>query len=69
MTDARILLEPLLDLHQRLRGDIVAATERQQIASLLPPLASAGATGVGQTEDTSSLQAITSVRQAAAIAV
>ena len=34
MTGAHVLLEPLLDLHQRLRDDIVAATVRQQIDSL-----------------------------------
>ena len=34
MTAAHALLEPLLDLHQRLRNDIVAATGRQQIDSL-----------------------------------
>jgi fructose-1,6-bisphosphatase/inositol monophosphatase family enzyme len=34
VTGAHVLLEPLLDLHQRLRDDIVAATGRQQIDSL-----------------------------------
>ena len=34
MTAAHALLEPLLALHQRLRDDIVAATERQHVDSL-----------------------------------
>jgi fructose-1,6-bisphosphatase/inositol monophosphatase family enzyme len=34
MSDPRPLLEPLLDLHARVRDEIVAATERQQIEAL-----------------------------------
>ena len=34
MRDARSLLQPLLDLHDRVRDDVVAATERRQTESL-----------------------------------
>ena len=34
MRDPRSLLQPLLDLHERVRHDVVAATERRQMESL-----------------------------------
>jgi fructose-1,6-bisphosphatase/inositol monophosphatase family enzyme len=34
MRDPRSLLQPLLELHERVRDDVVAATERRQIESL-----------------------------------